>query len=310
REGREGVAAPRRLETDEAAARCGRADRAEAVGGVRHREHARADRGRGPAARARRDARRVPRVARGTVEARLAGEREAELAGVGASEDDEPRTPQALDVLAVGGGGRRVGEELRAARHPDARDGSREVLHEVGHTAERAIGQAVGDRLAPVVVELHHHRIDRGVPGLDPLDRGLEELSRLDLATAHEVGELQRVVLLVVSECAHLVPSRMPIVPSARAGRRIQICACGRMSALTRGCRARRREGMAIEDWPAGERPRERLCWNGPEALADAELLAIQLGSGTRGKSAVDVAREMLAAYGSLAGIAGRDVTE
>ena len=67
---------------------------------------------------------------------------------------------------------------------------------------------------------------------------------------------------------------------------------------------------MAIEDWPAGERPRERLCWNGPEALADAELLAIQLGSGTRGKSAVDVAREMLAAYGSLAGIAGRDVTE
>src|SRR5204863_6594896 len=114
REGREGVAAPRRLETDEAAACRGRADGAEAVGGVGHREHARADRGGGTAARARRDARRGPRVPRGTVEARLAGEREAELAGVGASEDDEPRTPEALDVLAVGGGGRRVGEELRA----------------------------------------------------------------------------------------------------------------------------------------------------------------------------------------------------
>src|SRR5437899_10547352 len=67
---------------------------------------------------------------------------------------------------------------------------------------------------------------------------------------------------------------------------------------------------MAIERWPEAERPRERLYWNGPEALADAELLAIQLGSGTRGKSAIDVAREMLAAYGSLAEVAGREVVE
>src|SRR5437899_11866850 len=67
---------------------------------------------------------------------------------------------------------------------------------------------------------------------------------------------------------------------------------------------------MAIARWPAAEQPRERLYWNGPEALADAELLASQLGSGTRGKSALDVAREMLAAYGSLAEVAGREVIE
>jgi len=67
---------------------------------------------------------------------------------------------------------------------------------------------------------------------------------------------------------------------------------------------------MTIERWPATDRPRERLCWNGPAALADAELLAIQLGSGRRGKSAVDVARELLAAYGSLADIAARAVNE
>ena len=67
---------------------------------------------------------------------------------------------------------------------------------------------------------------------------------------------------------------------------------------------------MAIERWPAGDRPRERLYWNGVDALADAELLALQLGSGRRGKSAVEVAREVLAAYGSLSGVAGRDVTE
>lgn len=67
---------------------------------------------------------------------------------------------------------------------------------------------------------------------------------------------------------------------------------------------------MALERSPETDRPRERLYWNGPEALADVELLAIQLGSGVRGKSAIEVAREMLAAYGSLADVAGREVAE
>ena len=67
---------------------------------------------------------------------------------------------------------------------------------------------------------------------------------------------------------------------------------------------------MAIRDQPRQERPRERLYWNGPEALADAELLALQLGSGTAGRSASDVAREILATYGSLAEVAAREVTE
>lgn len=51
---------------------------------------------------------------------------------------------------------------------------------------------------------------------------------------------------------------------------------------------------MAITDWPAGERPRERLLALGPEALSDAELLAIYLRVGVRGKSAVDLARDLL----------------
>src|SRR2546422_6388147 len=67
---------------------------------------------------------------------------------------------------------------------------------------------------------------------------------------------------------------------------------------------------MTIEHWPETDRPRERLYFNGPTALADAELLALQLGSGRRGKDAVEVAREMLAAYGSLAGVAGREVSQ
>jgi DNA repair protein RadC len=54
---------------------------------------------------------------------------------------------------------------------------------------------------------------------------------------------------------------------------------------------------MGITDWPEGERPRERLHKFGPEALSDAELLAIFLRVGTRGKSAVDLARELLALF-------------
>ena len=51
---------------------------------------------------------------------------------------------------------------------------------------------------------------------------------------------------------------------------------------------------MAITDWPEGERPRERLLRHGPQALSDAELLAIYLRVGVRGKSAVDLARDLL----------------
>ena len=62
---------------------------------------------------------------------------------------------------------------------------------------------------------------------------------------------------------------------------------------------------MAIRDWPAAERPRERLAQQGAGALSDAELLAIFLRVGVRGKSAVDLARELLASFdGDLARLA------
>jgi DNA repair protein RadC len=57
---------------------------------------------------------------------------------------------------------------------------------------------------------------------------------------------------------------------------------------------------MSIADWPEGERPREKLLTRGAAALSDAELLAIFLRTGVAGKSAVDLARELLGKYGSL----------
>lgn len=60
---------------------------------------------------------------------------------------------------------------------------------------------------------------------------------------------------------------------------------------------------MAITDWPEGERPREKLLAQGPQALSDAELLAIFLRVGVVGKSAVDLARDLLSEFGSLNGI-------
>ena len=60
---------------------------------------------------------------------------------------------------------------------------------------------------------------------------------------------------------------------------------------------------MAITDWPAAERPREKLIELGAEALSDAELLAIFLRVGVVGKSAVDLARDLLKKFNSLNGI-------
>ena len=57
---------------------------------------------------------------------------------------------------------------------------------------------------------------------------------------------------------------------------------------------------MSITDWPAGERPREKLLQRGAAALSDAELLAIFLRTGVVGKSAVDLARDLLARFGNL----------
>ncbi|MDR1367209.1 MAG: DNA repair protein RadC [Candidatus Accumulibacter sp.] len=57
---------------------------------------------------------------------------------------------------------------------------------------------------------------------------------------------------------------------------------------------------MSINDWPKTERPRERLLAQGAPALSDAELLAIFLRVGVKGKSAVDLARELLVSFGSL----------
>lgn len=57
---------------------------------------------------------------------------------------------------------------------------------------------------------------------------------------------------------------------------------------------------MPITDWPCAERPREKLLARGPQALSDAELLAIFLRTGLPGKTAVDLARELLTTHGGL----------
>ncbi len=57
---------------------------------------------------------------------------------------------------------------------------------------------------------------------------------------------------------------------------------------------------MAISDWPETERPREKLLALGPQALSDAELLAIFLRTGVAGCSAVELARQLVHEYGGL----------
>ncbi|MGY1489507.1 RadC family protein [Methylobacillus pratensis] len=67
---------------------------------------------------------------------------------------------------------------------------------------------------------------------------------------------------------------------------------------------------MAITDWPEGERPREKVLAAGAMTLSDAELLAIFLRTGVAGKSAVDLARDLLTRFSSLNGIFSASVEE
>jgi DNA repair protein RadC len=64
---------------------------------------------------------------------------------------------------------------------------------------------------------------------------------------------------------------------------------------------------MAIKDWPAEDRPREKLLQKGAQLLTDAELLAIFLRTGTPGKSAVTLARDLLTEFGSLKALLAAD---
>jgi DNA repair protein RadC len=57
---------------------------------------------------------------------------------------------------------------------------------------------------------------------------------------------------------------------------------------------------MSIADWPEDDRPREKLLARGANALTDAELLAIFLRTGTKGKSALDLATDLLNEFGDL----------
>lgn len=64
---------------------------------------------------------------------------------------------------------------------------------------------------------------------------------------------------------------------------------------------------MGIRQWPADERPREKLLARGAEALSDAELLAIFLRTGLAGRTAVDLARDLLTRFGSLRALLAAD---
>src|SRR3990170_2656065 len=65
-----------------------------------------------------------------------------------------------------------------------------------------------------------------------------------------------------------------------------------------------------ITRWPKKERPRERLLQHGPQYLTETELLGILLGKGTRKKTAIDLARELLDRYGSLQSLFSRSPSE
>ncbi|MDA8421827.1 MAG: DNA repair protein RadC [Nitrospiraceae bacterium] len=66
----------------------------------------------------------------------------------------------------------------------------------------------------------------------------------------------------------------------------------------------------SVKEWPEDERPRERLIAHGPAALSEAQLLAILIRNGKSGRTALDLGRELLERFESLAGIEQASITE
>ncbi|MEA4931442.1 MAG: DNA repair protein RadC [Anaerolineaceae bacterium] len=69
------------------------------------------------------------------------------------------------------------------------------------------------------------------------------------------------------------------------------------------------RPSLLIEDLPEDDRPRERLVQKGVRALSDAELLAVLLGNGLTGVSAIDLAQQVLIDLGGFSGIHREDIS-
>jgi DNA repair protein RadC len=71
-----------------------------------------------------------------------------------------------------------------------------------------------------------------------------------------------------------------------------------------------RKYSKAIYNWPEDERPREKLLKLGADKLSDTELLAILLRVGSSGKSAVDMARELISEFGTFRNIGSKSFSE
>ena len=131
-----------------------------------------------------------------------------------------PGAFQPLDELAVF---RRhdVFEELAAPRRRAAGEGGAEVLQQIGHAGERPLGEAAGDGLAAMVVELVGDRVDGTVARVDPFDRSLQQFLRSSFAPCNQRGQSDRIMLFIVRKGGHLVSpfgaaSRTPAVQEDR----------------------------------------------------------------------------------------------
>lgn len=67
---------------------------------------------------------------------------------------------------------------------------------------------------------------------------------------------------------------------------------------------------MQMNLWPAGDRPRERLFRQGATVLSDSELLALILRTGVAGRTAVEIAQDLIARFGGVNGVLGAPAAE
>ena len=138
-----------------------------------------------------------PRVVARAVQLGFGGGVLAHLRGVGAAEDDEAGSAEPGGEFAVGLGDD-TGEQATSAGGREAGDVAVELLDEEGNAGQRTPmpGGAVelGGLGTGLVEPAEHHGVEHGIALVDPVDGGVDQFARGDLARRDEFGETHRVV--------------------------------------------------------------------------------------------------------------------
>ena len=232
------------FQAKEAAVGCRDSDGAATIGGVGDGHHASRHGGSGPATGATRAAAEIPGVAGRTVQYRFCGSAQAELRRIGLAQDDQAGGAVTLHQGTIMTG-HETAKEPTTVGQGNTGAGEKEILQQVRHAGERALGKTPADGVCRFVIHLVHHRVDGVVVLFDPLHGGFQDFFGGYLTAPHQPGETQSVVFLVFFECCHFSQTSNDSFISRSASRMHRILRNADFSTTTKSRFVGSRRGLA-----------------------------------------------------------------